>query len=73
MSNPPPRSMGSLTKWVIVVLVAFAALYLGVVFLAVFSAVVVYFLWEYRDRVRELERRVEELSVGKPSEAPPPV
>jgi len=65
--------MGSLTKWIIVVLVAFAALYLGLLFVAAFAAVMVYLIWEFRDRVKELERRVEELSSGKPSEAPPPV
>lgn len=74
MSNPPPRFMGSLTKWIIIALVAFAALLFTYnVFIVVFSVVVVYFLWEYHDRVRELEKRVEELSVGKPSDAPPPI
>ena len=73
MSNPPQRSMGAMMRWIVMALVVFVLLFFPLAVVIVFPPVAIYFLWEYHDRIKELERRVQELSAGKPSEAPPPV
>lgn len=56
--NKQSNTMNSVSKGILLVVVGLLGLFLGSVFLLVFAPLVVYYLWRYHDRIKELESRL---------------